>query len=170
MIRKIKDGDLTGIKQDKFRNSRYEYDPKSLRHSSEGMSKKTQNTISSRGEDNPPSKILPDSFYNNRFHRGFKKYGGALLDHEGSHYGKGPKGYKRADEVLYNEVCETLTISPIVDASKIEVKVQNGIVYLDGVVSDRFSKKMAELEIENISGVTDVQNRLNLEGMEKLVH
>ena len=33
MFRKIKDGDLTGVKQDKFRNSRFEYIPITLEFS-----------------------------------------------------------------------------------------------------------------------------------------
>jgi osmotically-inducible protein OsmY len=53
-----------------------------------------------------------------------------------------------------------LSRSADVDASGIEVTVKEGIVYLNGSVDGRQMKRMAELEIENISGVTDVQNLL----------
>lgn len=76
--------------------------------------------------------------------------------------GKGPKGYKRSDEKIREEVCEILFRNPMVDASDIEVKVQEGLVILSGTVDSRFAKREAENAIENLTGVVDVQNELRL--------
>jgi hypothetical protein len=160
MFRKINDGDLTGLKLDKFRNSRFEYNLSDLNHKHQGVTEKTNNTLSRRQtqRNDPPRKGA--IVFENVMQRGLKKHGGSLMDHEGSHFGKGPKGYKRLDEIIYTDVCERLTTSSLVDASQIVVRVKDGIVYLHGVVSDRLMKKMAEYEIESISGVQDVQNFL----------
>lgn len=74
--------------------------------------------------------------------------------------GKGPRGYSRRDSSIHDEVCEILKWSPDVDASEIEVSVNNGIVNLEGFVDSRHAKKLAERLIENVSGVQDVNNKL----------
>lgn len=76
--------------------------------------------------------------------------------------GFGPKNYKRSDDRIYEEVCETLMSDPQVDASNIGVKVHSGIVYLSGKVNGRVMKRNAELAIENLPGVQDVRNELNI--------
>jgi osmotically-inducible protein OsmY len=76
--------------------------------------------------------------------------------------GKGPRGYARTDAVLYEEVCEALYRSPHVDASDIEVEVKDGCVFLSGTVESRETKKMAEIEIDSLSGIKDVQNKLQV--------
>ena len=88
MGKKINDGDISGLKQDKFRNSRFEYD----------------------NRENDSYRLGGVS----------RRYGGSRLDHEGSHFGKGPKGYKRSDDSIYEDVCYDLTVSPDVDASDIQ--------------------------------------------------
>ena len=72
----------------------------------------------------------------------------------------GPKGYKRSDDRIYEEVCETLMKNRDVDASNIGVKVETGVVYLSGKVNGRKEKKMAETIIEDLPGVQDVRNEL----------
>lgn len=76
--------------------------------------------------------------------------------------GLGPKGYRRSDERIKEEVCEALYASPFVDASDIEVSVNDGCVRLYGTVESRNAKREAETTIENLSGVTDIQNELRL--------
>jgi len=49
-----------------------------------------------------------------------------------------------------------------VDATNIQVNVQGGEVTLEGTVSDRNQKRMAEEVAEQIQGVNDVQNRLRV--------
>jgi osmotically-inducible protein OsmY len=77
-----------------------------------------------------------------------------------SHKGKGPRGYSRTDERIMDEVCERLTHHPYIDASLIEVKVENGEVTLTGEVQDRRMKHLAEDVAADVSGVKDVHNSI----------
>jgi hypothetical protein len=79
----------------------------------------------------------------------------------GRFYGKGPKGYKRSDERIREEVCECLSNGHI-DASEIEVTVQDGEVTLSGFVMDRRSKRLAEELLDDVRGVSDVDNKLKV--------
>jgi osmotically-inducible protein OsmY len=76
--------------------------------------------------------------------------------------GKGPKNYKRSDERIFEEVCSLLCFHDSIDARAIEVKVENGCVYLEGEVESRAIKKLAEACAENIPGVVDIQNKLKI--------
>lgn len=76
--------------------------------------------------------------------------------------GKGPKGYRRSDEKIKEDVCETLYRDTEVDASQIEVFVNHGTVTLKGSVESRDQKKSAEYIIENLAGVRDVFNELRV--------
>lgn len=84
------------------------------------------------------------------------------VDEDRGHSGRGPKGYVRADERIRDDVNDRLTYDRHVDASDIEVTVSNGEVTLNGMVLDRFSKRHAEDIIENLNGVTHVQNNLRV--------
>lgn len=77
--------------------------------------------------------------------------------------GKGPKGYKRSDDRIKEDVCECLEKSPLVDASNIEVDVKDCCVTLRGAVDSRQAKRDAEMLIENLRGVDDVINELKVE-------
>lgn len=79
------------------------------------------------------------------------------------HTGKGPRGYRRTDAQIHEDVCETLWRSPQVDASEIEVKVDHGIVRLQGVVHKREFKRRAEKLIEELPGVHDVMNEIRVD-------
>jgi len=50
-----------------------------------------------------------------------------------------------------------------VDATNIQVMVKDGEVTLEGTVSDRNQKRMAEDIAEQVQGVTEVQNRLRVQ-------
>jgi hypothetical protein len=195
MGRKINDGAKTGLKQDRFRNSRFEYEL-TERPNQYGMSKKTINTLGgvfqeNRGRrssdqlDTDHWKNSPfengelynwnhrqgwDQYYDHSYERGNRRHGGSLIGHDRGKQGLGPKGYKRKDKDIYEDVCDMLSLSPDVDASDIEVRVENGIVYLTGAVTDRRTKKLAELEIENISGIHDIQNQLKFYINKKELH
>lgn len=148
MSRKVNDGDLTGYKQDKFKNSRFDQDQRGNQYENyiSGVSRRSINTL---------GRMLNDDWRNNP---------------DKGNRGRGPRGYKRSDESIYEDVCVMLSRSPAIDASEIEVSVKDGIVYLNGSVSDREIKKRAELEVENISGVVDVQNLLNFNSAKKDFH
>lgn len=81
----------------------------------------------------------------------------------GSHRGKGPKGYQRSDDRIREEVSDALQDAHDVDASNIEVQVQNGEVTLTGMVDDRQQKRRAEDCAERVRGVHDVQNQLRVQ-------
>lgn len=80
----------------------------------------------------------------------------------GPHTGRGPKNYQRRDERILEDVCERLTQHGQVDASDIEVRVENGEVTLSGTVDNRQAKHMAEDAADSVSGVRDVHNELRL--------
>ncbi|MEI7035316.1 BON domain-containing protein [Fulvimonas yonginensis] len=100
-------------------------------------------------------------------------YGGAGFRQEGKRYwfdegdqrnqfrGTRPRGYERSDERLRELVCERLTDADI-DASDIEVKVNQGVVTLEGSVRARWMKHQAEDIVDDCGGVKDIQNRLRV--------
>lgn len=77
--------------------------------------------------------------------------------------GIGPKGYQRSRERILDDVCERLAAHPEIDASGIEVDVSDDVVVLRGAVHDRSQKRMAEDAVENVSGIRDVRNELDVE-------
>ena len=79
-----------------------------------------------------------------------------------SYTGRGPRGYQRNDERVWEDVCDRLTDDPRVDASDIEVKVEQGEVTLEGNVRSREEKRRAEDVVEHIVGVKDVHNHLRV--------
>ena len=76
--------------------------------------------------------------------------------------GRGPKGWRRADERIGDEVSEALARHPDIDASELEVTVASGVVTLTGVVEDRHEKRLAEDIAEDVFGVADVENKLKV--------
>ena len=81
---------------------------------------------------------------------------------DGKHRGKGPKGFTRSDERIKEDINSRLTDDAYIDASEIEVVVENGEVTLTGSVGDRSSKRRAEDIAELVSGVSNVENRLRV--------
>ena len=75
------------------------------------------------------------------------------------HSGRGPKGF-RTDERIHSDVCEVLARHGDIDASDVEVQVENGEVTLSGTVADRRTKRLAEDVVAQCRGVADVHNRL----------
>jgi len=75
---------------------------------------------------------------------------------------RGPRGYKRSDERLREEVCERLGRDWDVDASDVEVNVANGEVTLSGSVDDRRQKFRAEHLADGVWGVNEVHNQLRV--------
>ncbi len=89
--------------------------------------------------------------------------GGRMDTERGGMYGKGPKGWRRSDERIREEVCEALSNDIHLDASEIDVKVESGTVTLSGTVTDRESKRAAESCVEHLSGVEDVHNEIRVQ-------
>ncbi len=81
---------------------------------------------------------------------------------EGSFRGRGPKGYVRSDERIREDVCDYLTYHADLDASEIEVSVEQGLVTLSGVVPTRYAKFLAEDLAASVPSVADVVNLLRI--------
>jgi hypothetical protein len=77
--------------------------------------------------------------------------------------GHGPKGYQRSDERIREDVCDRLSDNPQLDASGIEVEVNEGEVTLRGTVQERSDKHLAESLVESLPGVKDVTNQIRVE-------
>jgi hypothetical protein len=90
-------------------------------------------------------------------------YDMGAVHEQGSYAGKGPKGYRRSDERIEEDVNEALSQNPEIDATDIEVKVNNGEVTLSGTVSERQFKRIAEDVAERCSGVQDVRNEIRVQ-------
>ncbi|HYG67721.1 MAG TPA: BON domain-containing protein, partial [Anaeromyxobacteraceae bacterium] len=75
--------------------------------------------------------------------------------------GRGPKGYRRSDDRIRDEVSERIARSWI-DADDVEVQVQSGEVTLTGTVARREDKRQLEDLAEDVFGVDEVHNHLRV--------
>lgn len=82
--------------------------------------------------------------------------------------GRGPKGYKRSDERIRDDVAERIARSGV-NAEDVELAVDKGEVTLTGYVDHRADKRMVEDLAEDVFGVEEVQNHLRIrrEGREQ---
>lgn len=99
---------------------------------------------------------------NDRSGYGNTSYRNHLEDNDRSNRGKGPRGYQRSKERIMEDVCDRLTVDDRLDASDIEVNVENNEVVLTGTVTSRDAKRRAEDLAESIPGVQNVENRLKI--------
>lgn len=83
------------------------------------------------------------------------------MDAQRPHRGRGPKGYRRSDERIKEDVNDRLS-EGYIDASEITVMVEGGEVTLTGTVNSRHDKRRAEDIAEYVSGVQNVENRLRV--------
>jgi osmotically-inducible protein OsmY len=112
----------------------------------------------------------PGGYYGYRRYGGYGGYGvggvyGApwRAERTGPNYfGRGPRGYRRSDERIREEINDRLAYDPDLDASDLDVRVENGLVTLSGVVEDRGAKRLAEDLAEDVMGVDDVNNELKV--------
>lgn len=84
------------------------------------------------------------------------------MDQQREHRGRGPKGYRRSDERIKEDVNDRLSDDYYLDASDIEVQVSNTEVTLTGTVNSREDKRRAEDLAESVSGVSNVENRIRV--------
>jgi hypothetical protein len=75
---------------------------------------------------------------------------------------QGPKGYRRSDERILEDICEALIAATHLDASDVSVDVKEGVVILEGIVPERRMKHAIEDITASSRGVTDVQNRIRV--------
>lgn len=79
---------------------------------------------------------------------------------EQDYRGRGPKGYRRSDDRIREDVNDRLSDDPYLDASEVDVAVNGGEVTLSGTVDSRHARRRAEDIAESVSGVSHVQNNL----------
>ncbi len=90
-------------------------------------------------------------------------YAGVASEHRrGRFFGHGPKGYRRSDERMREDINDRLMAHPDIDATDIEVSVEGGVAILRGTAEDRHEKRLAELITEDVWGIDDVDNRLKV--------
>ena len=75
--------------------------------------------------------------------------------------GRGPKGYRRSDERVHEDLCERIARSGV-NADEVEVRVENGEVTLSGTVASRQEKRYLEDLCEDVFGVNDVHNQIRV--------
>ncbi len=100
------------------------------------------------------------------FGGGMGSYGGGMggqYGERGRFSGRGPRGWQRPDERIREDVNQRLTDHPFLDASDVEVQVQQCEVTLTGTVEDRQAKRLAEEVVETVSGVKEVHNQLRVQ-------
>jgi hypothetical protein len=80
----------------------------------------------------------------------------------GSLQRRGPKGYKRSDDRIREDLCEHLMDISDIDSSDVTIEVRDGCVSLEGTVPVRSMR----YEIEDIAattlGVTEVENHIRV--------
>ncbi|MGC3999001.1 MAG: BON domain-containing protein [Anaeromyxobacter sp.] len=91
-----------------------------------------------------------------------KDEGRRIMGRGEQRHGRGPKGYRRSDERIHDDVCERIARSAI-DADSVEVKVSGGEVTLSGQVRRREDKRELEDLAEEVFGVDSVQNNLRVD-------
>jgi hypothetical protein len=77
--------------------------------------------------------------------------------------GKNPKGYKRSDERIREDICDTLIDEWSLDASDVEVTVWEGEVTLVGSVTDRAQKHRIEMICDQVAGVLEIHNQIRVQ-------
>jgi len=76
--------------------------------------------------------------------------------------GKAPKGYRRSDERIREDLSEVIWRRFDIDASDVEIVVKDAEVTLVGNVNDRRTKRLLEDLAEDCLGVIDVHNQIKI--------
>lgn len=132
-----------------------------------GVSRATPNTINgkwaeNRGRRGGEGPREGNPFENGKLYNWNHRQGWDEYFFKGN-TGRGPRGYNRLDSRIHDDACEFLTRNREVDASRIDVTVESGVVTLSGKVENREMKKIAGRLVENIPGVKDLHNILELD-------
>jgi osmotically-inducible protein OsmY len=78
--------------------------------------------------------------------------------------GLGPEGWRRADAALRDRIVQHLLEDRILDARRIEVWVEEGVVTLAGQVAHASDVKLAEMLALEVGPKAEVRNRLREAG------
>jgi len=77
--------------------------------------------------------------------------------------GTGPKGYKRSNDRIREEISDIMMVRGDLDASNVTISVAEGVVTLEGTVDDRNTKRAIEDLAEGVLGVDEVNNRVRVQ-------
>jgi len=99
-----------------------------------------------------------------RHHERSEEWGGAWpgWTYEQRPEYRAPKGYKRSDKRIMEDVCDAFMLDERLDPREIEVEVLDGVVILRGSVRHRHEKYLAEDIADSILGVKDVDNQVRI--------
>ncbi|OYX29866.1 MAG: hypothetical protein B7Y99_12450 [Caulobacterales bacterium 32-69-10] len=86
----------------------------------------------------------------------------ARREADGQHRGRGPRGYRRADHRINEDIHDQLTEDPWIDASDIEVQVRDGEVELRGYVRTPEDRRRALEIADKVAGVMHVHHDLRV--------
>jgi hypothetical protein len=92
---------------------------------------------------------------------------GSGLQARGAFRVESPRGYKRSSDNLREQICDRLESHGGVNASEIEVQVQEDEVTLSGRVASREQKRLAEQCAESVRGIRDVHNHLSVDSRDE---
>lgn len=95
-----------------------------------------------------------------------QNYGAAYAQSGGQHTsgrmrGAAPRNYKRSDERISEHLCESLMNAGL-DCSGVDVSVKDGVATITGEVMDRNDKYRIEQLASDVSGITEVDNKLRV--------
>lgn len=77
-------------------------------------------------------------------------------------HGSGPPGNRRPDKEIKAEIERLLAWQKTIDATAIQVDVKDGVVTLSGNVSSPNEKQIAGNITENVLGIREIKNHLNI--------
>ncbi len=77
-------------------------------------------------------------------------------------YPRGPKGYRRSDDRIREDICDELMLMTDLDSSDVEVEVRLGEVVLVGAVPDRSMKYRIEQIADRCAGVVEISNQIRV--------
>ena len=95
-------------------------------------------------------------------HGGGDRFRSADSQEWGRFSGRGPRGYRRGDDRIREDVCELLTRHGEIDASEMDVEVADATVTLRGTAESGRMRRLTEELIEDIPGVREVRNELRV--------
>jgi osmotically-inducible protein OsmY len=75
---------------------------------------------------------------------------------------RGPKGFKRSDVRLKDDIAERLMYSEDIDPSDVTLEVKDAKVTLDGTVPERWMRYAIDDIAESVMGVEDVENNIRV--------
>ena len=75
---------------------------------------------------------------------------------------RGPKGYRRSDERIEDDIAARLWNDRFIDSSDVAMRVRDGVVTLEGTVPERWMKHAIEDIAVHCRGTREVENRIRV--------